>query len=154
MLSVARRHKADIKMLTTSSSIIAVSRILALQTVPTSSDVGRSTNPADDQVAAEYFLILMTRKVPSTSEKQFVMVQRMLYYLRNLLVFALGIDELERSQNPQILMRMIKHAYDPLVSAMLAGGMAQETYFLQDRINVSLHKTGTSLETAELLKGL
>ena len=82
------------------------------------------------------------------------MAQRVLYYLRNLLPFAIGIDELERNQPVQILQKVIRHAYDPLASVFLLGGVAAQSYILQDRTNVSLHKAGTALETADLIKGL
>ena len=32
--------------------------------------------------------------------------------------------------------------------------VASQTYILQDRTNVSLHKTGTNSETVDLLKGI
>lgn len=96
----------------------------------------------------------MTRKVPSTSEKQLMLSQKILYYLRNLLVFSVGIDELERNQPVAILQRVIKNAYDPLVSAFMLADVASQTYILKDQTNVSLHKTGTNSETVELLKGI
>ena len=50
-----------------------------------------------EKIKTDYLFILITRKVPATSEKQLVLSQRILYYLRNLLAFAVGIDELERN---------------------------------------------------------
>ena len=78
----------------------------------------------------------------------------MLYYLRNLLVFSVGIDELERNQPVTVLLKITRHAYEPLVTSFLLGNVASQTYLLQDRTNVSLHKTGTQLEVADMLKSL
>ena len=71
-----------------------------------------------------------------------------------MLVFSIGIDELERNQNVNVLQRVVRQAFEPLASAFLSGGIANQTYILQDRTNVTLHKTGTNLETAEVLKNL
>ena len=48
-----------------------------------------------EQINFEYILVLATRKVGATSEKQLVTTQRLLYYLRNLLIVTVGIKDLE-----------------------------------------------------------
>ena len=96
----------------------------------------------------------MTRKVPSTSEKQLVMSQRVLSSLRNMLVFSIGIDELERNQNVSVLQRVIRHAFEPLVRVFFSCNIVNQTYILQDRTNVTLHKTGTNLEVTGSLKNI
>ena len=40
-------------------------------------------------------MVLQTRKTTSTSEQSLVLAQRLMYYLRNLLIMSLGINEIE-----------------------------------------------------------
>ena len=47
-----------------------------------------------------------------------------------MLVFAVGIDELVRNQAVSVLSKIVKSAYDPLVSSFLMGGIASQTYIL------------------------
>ena len=71
-----------------------------------------------------------------------------------MLIFSIGLDELERNQSHSILSRVIKSAYAPLASTFLTGGVSAQSYILQDRTNVSLHKNGTKQEVVEVLKGV
>ena len=139
-------------MITTSSAIIAVSLLTAYMEPP--SDQRRKPDASCEKIRCDYIFLLMTRKVPSTTEKQIVMAQRVLSSLRNMLVFSIGIDELERNQNISVLQRVIRQAFDPLAKAFFSSDIANQTYILLDRTNVTLHKTGTNLEITGALKNI
>ena len=115
-------------MITTSSAIIAVSLITAYMEPP--SDQRRKPDAAKEKVRCDYIFLLMTRKVPSTSEKQLVMSQRVLSSLRNMLVFSIGIDELERNQNVSVLQRVIRQAFEPMARAFFSCNIVNQTYIL------------------------
>ena len=73
----------------------------------------------------------------TTSEKQLAYGQRILYYLRNLMVMMVGIEHLERCQNPQILTKVLRNSYNQVVQTFFGKGIAYESRIMFDQARVT-----------------